>query len=106
VDKTGALAPAGAILKYQFLPEGEFQLSIEGEPQQHYKIERSCDLSHWLPLVTTLSDFNGKAWFVDKAVSHLKSQSGDPVCGPGIVVGVPVSTTEARFYRAIAVGGN
>jgi hypothetical protein len=106
VDKTGALAPGGATLKYKFLPEGEFQLGIEGEPQQHYRIERSCDLIHWLPLVTTLSDFNGQAWFVDKAVSHLKSQSGDPVCGPGIVVGVPVSTTEARFYRAIAVGGN
>jgi hypothetical protein len=106
VDKTGALVPSGAILKYAFLPEGEFQLSIEGQPQQHYRIERSCDLAHWLPLVTTLSDFNGQAWFVDKAVSHLKSPSGDPVCGPAQVVGVPVSTTEARFYRAVAVGSN
>jgi hypothetical protein len=103
VDKTGALSPNGAILKYNFLPEGEFQLGIEGQSEQRYRIERSCDLVHWLPLVTTLADISGKAWFVDKAALHLKSPSGDPVCGSGAVVGVTVSTAEARFYRAVAI---
>ena len=103
VDKTGALSPGGAVLKYTFLRDGEFRLGIEGQSEQRYRIERSCDLVHWWPLVTTLADYSGKAWFVDKAAMHLKSDSGDPVCGSGKVVGVSVSAAEARFYRAVAI---
>jgi subtilisin-like proprotein convertase family protein len=104
VDKTGALSPNGAVLKYSFLPDGEFQLGIEGASEQHYRVERSCDLVHWLPLVTTLADYSGKASFIDKAAMHVKSESGDPICGAGKVVGVTAASgAEARFYRAVAV---
>ena len=76
---------------------------ISGPPQQRYRIERSCDLQNWLPLVNTVADFDGKAWFTDKAARHLKTGSGDAICGSGQILGVAVSPTEARFYRAVPV---
>ena len=102
-DQTGSLLPdQSAVLSYNFLPEGEFQISISGSPQQRYRIERSCDLAHWVPLAPTVADFNGHAWFTDKASTHSKSASGDPVCGNG-PIGLSLSPTEARFYRAVAI---
>ena len=93
----------GAVLSYNLLPEGMFQLGITGQPQQRYSIERSCDLVNWIPVVTTVADFTGQAWFTDKAAKHLTTGSGDSVCGPNQVVGVAMSATEARFYRAVAL---
>jgi hypothetical protein len=95
--------PSRAVLSFNLQPEGMCQISIAGAPQQRYRIERSCDLQNWLPLATTVADFNGKAWFTDKAAKHL-SGSGDAICGGGTqILGVAVSPTEARFYRAIEV---
>lgn len=91
------------MLSYNLLPEGMFQLSITGQPQQRYSIERSCDLVNWIPAGTTVADFNGQAWFTDKAAKHLTTGSGDSVCGPNQVIGVAMSATEARFYRAVAL---
>lgn len=95
-----------AVLSFNVLPEGMFQLGISGPPQQRYRIERSCDLQTWVPLVNTVADFNGKAWFTDKAARHLRTGSGDAVCGSGQILGVAVSPTEARFYRAVALPAN
>jgi hypothetical protein len=85
------------------LPEGMCQLGITGKPQQRYTVERSCDLANWVPLATTMADITGKAWFTDKSARHLQTGSGDSVCGSGQVIGVAVSATEARFYRAVEV---
>jgi hypothetical protein len=102
-DQTGSLlADKAAVLSYSFLPEGEFQIAISGAPQQKYRIDRSCDLAHWIPLAPTVADFDGHAWFTDKAPTHSKTASGDPVCGNG-AIGLSLSPTEARFYRAVAV---
>jgi hypothetical protein len=96
------ISDSKAVLDFKLLAEGMCQISISGTPQQKYRVERSCDLSYWVPLATTVADFEGKAWFTDKAAKHL-SGSGDTICGPGKVVGVSVSPTEARFYRAVEV---
>ena len=93
----------GAVLSYNLLPEGMFQLGITGQPQKRYSIERSCDLVTWIPLTTTVADFAGQAWFTDKAARHLTTGSGDSVCGPNQVLGVTMSAVEARFYRAVAL---
>jgi hypothetical protein len=101
LDLGQSIDSSRAVLSFNLLPEGMCQIAISGQPQQRYRVERSCDLQNWMPLATTISDFNGKAWFTDKAAKHL-SGSGDTICG-GNVLGVAISPTEARFYRAVAV---
>jgi hypothetical protein len=103
-----ALTPSAgqAVLTFKLLPEGMFQLAINGSPQQRYRVERSCDLATWQPLATTVADITGQAWFTDKAARHLRTGSGDAVCGSGQIVGVALSATEARFYRAVALPAN
>jgi hypothetical protein len=100
-DSGQTIDSSRAVLSFNLLPEGMCQIAIAGQPQTRYRVERSCDLQNWMPLATTISDFNGKAWFTDKAAKHL-SGSGDTICG-GNVLGVAISPTEARFYRAVAV---
>jgi len=94
-------------LSHRLLPEGEFQLAIAGGPSQRYLIEVSADLVHWRPLVATLSDPFGQAFFTDKS-THSKSRSAvsDPVCGPGQVAGGATGPRTARFYRAVPVATN
>jgi len=93
--------PGGAVMTFSLLPEGMCQLAISGRPQQRYSVERSCDLANWVPLATTVADITGNAWFTDKSARHLQTGSGDSVCGSGQIIGVAISTTEARFYRAV-----
>jgi len=101
---SGLTPSAGqAVLSFKLLPEGMFQLAINGTPQQRYRIERSCDLATWQPLATTVADIAGQAWFTDKAARHLQTGSGEAVCSSGQILGVAVSATEARFYRAVAL---
>jgi hypothetical protein len=107
----GTLATAGAgrpVLAQNFLGEGEFQLTVAGLPLQRYLIERSCDLAHWTPLVATVADSAGLAYFVDKTTMHLERQarSGDPLCGPGQLSGTSFSPGVMRFYRATVLGPN
>jgi hypothetical protein len=96
--------PAGgrAVLGFKLAAEGMCQISIKGQPQTRYQIERSCDLQLWQPLAMTVSDFDGQAWFTDKAAKHLTG-SGDSICGNGQILGVTISPTEARFYRVVVV---
>ncbi len=98
--------PVRASVINTFLPNGEFQLLITGQPDQRYLIERSCDLEHWTSIVTTLADDSGAASFVDKSTMHLdrQSASGDPICGPGQLAGASFSPGTMRFYRATAIG--
>ncbi len=87
-----------------FLPSGEFQLLINGQPDQRYLIERSCDLVTWTPLVTTLANDSGAAYFVDKSTMHLDRQSTDPLCGSTQPSGSAYAPGSMRFYRATAIG--
>ena len=89
-----------------FLPEGEFQLQIDGLPLQNYRIEMSCDLQHWVPSVTTLADERGYASFTDKTTMRTTGQSAvrDPLCGAGQTTGL--SGSRAHFYRAIPTSPN
>ncbi len=103
---TATLGPTPAALNFYILKEGELQLTIAGAPGQKYRIERSCDLEHWSPLITTLADTTGMAYFVDKATMHMDRQSatGDPVCGTGQISGTAYAPGTMRFYRATAMG--
>ena len=92
-----------ATLSFNLLDEGMCQVTIKGQPQQRYLIERSCNLQTWQPLATTISDIDGRAYFTDKAAKHLNTGSGDAICGSGQILGVAISPTEARFYRAVVV---
>jgi hypothetical protein len=106
-DATGnPIFDPGSVLSYAFLADGEFQISITGLPQQRYRIERSCDLSRWTPLASTVADFNGHAMFTDKAAPHLESGSGDPICGGGQVIGAASPNGISRFYRAVVIPTN
>ena len=89
-----------AVVSASFLPEGEYQLTITGQPNQLYRIETSCDLNHWKTGVSTLADVDGSAYFIDKTTMNTSAQStgSDPVCGSGNTIGA-----QGRFYRAIAV---
>jgi hypothetical protein len=89
-----------------FLPNGEFELLVTGQPDQRYLIERSCDLQTWTPLVATLADDSGRASFVDKSTMHLERQgsSSDPICGAAPVAGGAFSPGVMRFYRATPMG--
>ncbi len=89
-----------------FLPGGELQLVITGQPDQRYLIERSCDLATWTPLVTTLANDSGIASFVDKSTMHLDRQGSatDVICGAAPLTGAAFTPGVARFYRATALG--
>jgi hypothetical protein len=101
-------APAGPVLDYDFLSGGEYRLKVSGRPMQRYRIDLSCDLVNWTPMVVTIADFSGQAFFVDKTLMQMNQQGGvgDPICGPGEITGVAVSSQTKRFYRAAAVGSN
>jgi subtilisin-like proprotein convertase family protein len=103
-----SIPPAGPVLSYNFLNQGEYQLAISGPPFQRYRIDVSCDLVNWTPVVVTIADSAGHAWFIDKSLMQMNEQSGvgDPICGPGEFTGVAVSSQLKRFYRAAAVGSN
>jgi subtilisin-like proprotein convertase family protein len=92
-------------LAENFVFEGAVQLTIAGLPLQQYCIERSCDLVHWIPMVTTVADVSGTAYFIDKSTMHhdRQSPSGDPFCGAGGIAGVKLGP-ESRFYRAVLLG--
>jgi hypothetical protein len=96
----------GPVMTSKFLPEGECQLGITGQPQASYRIEISCDLKHWKPTVTTVADDSGQAWFIDKSTVHSSQQSSgaEQFCGAGSVLGVNTSPGNARFYRVVVVG--
>src|SRR5205085_11301363 len=100
--------PAGPMLDYSFMPDGEYRLAVSGRPMQRYRIDVSCDLVNWTPLVITIADFSGKAYFVDKSLMQMNQQGGvgDPICGPGEITGIALSSQTKRFYRAAAVGSN
>jgi len=100
------LAPgAPIILGHRVLAEGEFQLMITGPATQLYLIEVSPDLVHWRPLVTTVADNLGAAYFTDKSShSHNRAAINDPVCGLDQVAGVSASARNSRFYRAKPIG--
>ncbi len=92
--------PGGAVVSSTFMPEGEFQLKITGQPNQLYRVETSCDLTHWKAGVSTLADTDGNAYFTDKTTMNSGAQSvgADPVCGSGNTIGA-----HGRFYRAVAI---
>jgi len=95
---------ARALLSQRFLPDGELAIKIDGQPLRLYRIEVSPDLVSWRPLVTTLADFSGLAYFTDKAThSAHRAATGDPVCGPNQITGVTSPSQISRFYRAVAV---
>ncbi len=101
--RTGVVTDTpGLNVTMKFIAEGACQLDIAGKPQQLYRVETSCDLMHWRPLVSTMSDNTGHAYFTDKATMHVENQStpGEQFCGPGKIVGVASSST-SRFYRAV-----
>jgi hypothetical protein len=102
----GSAASAGPTLDYKFDPDGEYRLEISGRPMQRYRVDVSCDLANWTPMVVTIADFAGKAYFVDKTLMQMNQQGGvgDPICGPGEITGVAISPQAKRFYRAAAVG--
>jgi hypothetical protein len=96
---------APVILGHRFLSEGEFQLIIQGPAVQLYLIEVSSDLIHWRPLVTTVADNLGQAYFTDKSShSHNRAAVNDPLCGPDPVVGFTTTSRTGRFYRAKPIG--
>jgi len=104
-------------LSYNFLPAGEYQLTITGEPLRRYTVEVSSNLVEWTPLATTLADSAGTSYFRDKATVHafheaadkiktaepIESLLYDPVCG---VLGTGAGAAgagESRFYRVVEV---
>src|SRR5438132_9748728 len=106
-------------LSYHFLAAGEYELAIAGQPLHRYTVEVSYDLIDWAPLVTTLADADGKAYFRDKATVHVQSEAADNIGAAGLiesrsndpVCGVARASASAgaarpgdnRFYRAIEV---
>jgi hypothetical protein len=102
------LANQPSVLTYKFLSDGEFQLTVNGKPQQQYLIQRSDDLANWSTLAPTLADPNGHAYFIDKGGPHGILRSGiiDPICGPDGQTGIATAPRSTRFYRAIALNPN
>jgi subtilisin-like proprotein convertase family protein len=93
------------ILENRFLSAGEFQLHISGPAYQRYLIEVSADLTDWRPLISTVADNLGQAFFTDKS-SHSQNRAAinDPVCGQIAIAGLAAPSRTARFYRAVPIG--
>jgi Lysyl oxidase/Concanavalin A-like lectin/glucanases superfamily/Immunoglobulin I-set domain/Immunoglobulin domain len=98
--------PGGLTLSSSFLADGECRLTINGLPQQRYRIEISGDLVHWRPSAPTVADSSGRAYFTDKTTMNLgRTTSGaEQFCGPGQFLGVNTGPRTARFYRVVLMG--